>query len=497
MAHCGLLPQDVVPGKQLSEPESVHAAPLRRLPGLMAACSPVRAAGRHLLARGQRARLVRIDRWRSGRPVHLQVQAAACRARPAAGEASAPAARVAHAEALGDSHRRQLRRPPGPTDRLLHARARALDSLPLVLADWCGTHVGGAHACASRGAHAVLADGWDALYARRAAEGVLFSRCVCQCPLSVSLCRYSVPTLAAVVRNDLFNSWVKSHDYCVLSVDRAPDQTYVDAPGGQEDWVCMPPSNMYAACIYWSIATTTSIGYGDISATHGNASEQWVAALLMFATSVWVRCPSSCVGARVPCRRVPCRRAPCGRVPCGRVPCTTPPGAPPPCWPRGLTDVRSTRDCQWGRVIATFCEVLSTMNPALTDFRITMDNLNRFVAVHNLPGPFRVRLRDYFHRTQHLQRTTAYRSVLLRMSPSLQLELLWHTNRRWLQRVPWLQEAEPGFVTQLVLSLKPMVFAPSELATGNMLYIVWRGVAMYGGRMLKSGGVWGDDVSLL
>ena len=41
-----------------------------------------------------------------------------------------------------------------------------------------------------------------------------------------------------------------------------------------------------------------------------------------------------------------------------------------------------------------------------------------------------------------------------------------------------------------------MVFAPSELATGNMLYIVWRGNAIYGGRLLRAGGVWGDDVLL-
>jgi hypothetical protein len=155
-----------------------------------------------------------------------------------------------------------------------------------------------------------------------------------------------------------------------------------------------------------------------------------------------------------------------------------------------------TNSVMWGRVIATFCEVLSTMNPALTDFRITMDNLNRFVKMHDLPKNLRQRLRDYFHRTQHLQRTSAYRSVLLRMSPTLQLELLWHANRKWLRQVVWLQQAEPGFIAQLVLALKPMVFAPSEIASGTMLSIIFRGAAVYGGKILRSGNVWGEDMLL-
>ena len=245
--------------------------------------------------------------------------------------------------------------------------------------------------------------------------------------------------LQTIVTEDLGQTWVATVGpgaYCVDSdFMKKPGRTYVLAPGRQDGWSCLPAGNLYAASIYWSLMTITSIGYGDITATHGNAVEQLVATFLMFTNSV-----------------------------------------------------------MWGRVIATFCEVLSTMNPALTDFRITMDNLNRFVKSHDLPVGLRQRLRDYFHRTQHLQRTTAYRSVLLRMSPTLQLELLWHTNRTWLQKVPWLQQAEPGFITQLVLALKPMVFAPSEFATGNMLYIVWRGVAVYGGRMLRAGGVWGDDM---
>ena len=139
----------------------------------------------------------------------------------------------------------------------------------------------------------------------------------------ISACIWSLQT---VIISDLKGSWVENYGYCVETIDQLPERVYVPAPGGVEGWSCLLPGNMYAACIYWSIMTITSIGYGDIAATHGNALEQSLATVLMFTNSV-----------------------------------------------------------MWGRVIATFCEVLATMNPSITDFRITMDNLNRYVKSHNLP----------------------------------------------------------------------------------------------------------------
>ena len=36
----------------------------------------------------------------------------------------------------------------------------------------------------------------------------------------------------------------------------------------------------------------------------------------------------------------------------------------------------------WGNIIANFCGVISTLNPELAEFRRTMDELNRFMALH-------------------------------------------------------------------------------------------------------------------
>ena len=48
----------------------------------------------------------------------------------------------------------------------------------------------------------------------------------------------------------------------------------------------------------------------------------------------------------------------------------------------------------------------------------------------------------------------------------------------------------------VAISLSPAVFAPGELATPGYLYIIQRGQALYDGRVLMPGGVWGQDMIL-
>ena len=41
-----------------------------------------------------------------------------------------------------------------------------------------------------------------------------------------------------------------------------------------------------------------------------------------------------------------------------------------------------------------------------------------------------------------------------------------------------------------------MVLTPGELAPSSRLYVIERGLALYGGRVLTSGKMWGDDMIL-
>merc|ERR1712096_271200 len=51
-------------------------------------------------------------------------------------------------------------------------------------------------------------------------------------------------------------------------------------------------------------------------------------------------------------------------------------------------------------------------------------------------------------------------------------------------------------MVQVALTLTAMVFAPGELAASGYMYIVHRGVALYFGRVVNAGKVWGEDMIL-
>ncbi len=146
----------------------------------------------------------------------------------------------------------------------------------------------------------------------------------------------------------LWNTWMGDDGYCVPAVLALPNasdvapaawrdaQRFADTAYGQDlstwvegpstfasadPWLCVPPMHMYSAAVYWAVMTITSIGYGDMSATPRNPVEQWFAIMAML------------VG--------------------------------------GL---------MWGYVIATFAGLLATMSPTVTEYRVTIDNLNHYMS---------------------------------------------------------------------------------------------------------------------
>lgn len=262
--------------------------------------------------------------------------------------------------------------------------------------------------------------------------------------------------LIATFESDKFdNSWYAVFGYCSFNpidggtleksfqadpsnstLKAAYDKQYSSEP----NWCCEgtgTPTKKYVAALYWAIMTITSIGYGDIRAPDGNTHEQVFAAILML------------LGGMI-----------------------------------------------WGMVIATFCGVVSNLDPAGTEFRTTMDNLNRFMALQGLPQDMRQSLREYFHQTKHLQIARANKLLIENMSPMLQGMVVWKVNEKWLRHVWFLAQAEDSFMVQLSLHLTAAVFAPAELCPQGYMYIIHRGIALYGGKVLTSGKVWGEDMIL-
>ena len=324
-----------------------------------------------------------------------------------------------------------------------------------------------------------------------------------------SACLWS---LQVSFESQLENTWMVETGYCRLDAEvtvETPGGALFDTPppveGAAGTYRCVSPGDMYAAALYFSTMTLTTVGYGDISATPQNASEQWIATILMVASGV-----------------------------------------------------------AWSHFAGTFVAFISSMDPATTAFRLSMRALNSFSEANALPAELRYRLRDFFFRTRHLEKSLATSDCLRKLSPSLQGEVLFRVNAAWLSKVhsantrrrvracacvrrrvrvsscarvavcvcgcgsvrrvigmlsptpagsvsashhaplvaarsqvPWLANEDPFFISTIVMAFHPEVFVPGEVcAMPDGLHVVHSGSAIYGGGILGKGDVWGTDVIL-
>ena len=150
----------------------------------------------------------------------------------------------------------------------------------------------------------------------------------------------------------------------------------------------------------------------------------------------------------------------------------------------------------WTQVLATFCDVATNSNPGLTHFRQQLDSLNEFVAFNNLPVEMARRMREYMQQQKNAQMREYAARVMPRLSTALQVEVVLHCHRHWLDRVWFLKNVEMICCVRLAMSMSSQVLAPGEVAPCRQLYIIVRGIVLFGGKILSQSTAWGDDVLL-
>eukprot|EP00746_Dinoflagellata_sp_MGD_P033740 gnl/MRDRNA2_/MRDRNA2_180598_c0_seq1.p1 gnl/MRDRNA2_/MRDRNA2_180598_c0~~gnl/MRDRNA2_/MRDRNA2_180598_c0_seq1.p1 ORF type:complete len:378 (+),score=59.81 gnl/MRDRNA2_/MRDRNA2_180598_c0_seq1:111-1136(+) len=138
------------------------------------------------------------------------------------------------------------------------------------------------------------------------------------------------------------------------------------------------------------------------------------------------------------------------------------------------------------------------MSPDQTRFQQTMDALNRMMEYKSMPLELRYKLRGYFLQARELHMSSNYTGLLNQMSPVLQAEVAHATNRRWLVKVWYLGVCSDEFAAQVAQHMVASMFCPEEVMyiKDPKLCIVSRGLVGRFGRVIRKGGVYGEDFIL-
>ena len=240
-------------------------------------------------------------------------------------------------------------------------------------------------------------------------------------------------TLQAAGVYTWLDNFIEFYGYCSANGDCPSRSELLDNLNGLSKG-----QDVYAAALYWSITTITSVGYGDI--TPRNPDEMLIAAVLLLMSS-----------------------------------------------------------CLWAYIIGNATTIVSTGDPAAIEHHQTMDQLNSFMRERGFPDKMRTRLRRYFQNCREIAKSVGYQQLVDRLSPDLKADVT-ERNVAWLKIVPFFatHKLERHFLVAVSSEVHAMVYEPREsIKFANNLRSVAKGVASREGKVLTQGTFWGEDFILI
>jgi len=279
--------------------------------------------------------------------------------------------------------------------------------------------------------------------ARILRAGRMFQRLESSIPVNysvVSLCKFVVVTM--FLAHWMACAWGLILD---LQGDRALnlDEVTEDTPRTWVDNYSFIDENssvtaLYLASLYWSLATLSTVGYGD------------VVPVTDYERAFCICC--TILGATV-----------------------------------------------YAYTVGAVCSILAAMDISATAFYQAMDQLNAFISAENLDGELAIRLRMYFRFKYTQGGNDNVNDLLDNLSPALKQEVSVKLHAKWIHKVPFFENASDEFVTVVSSKLYSMHYPSLETIiklneAAENLYIVRKGIVVCKGVVLTSGTALGVDI---
>eukprot|EP00500_Bicosoecida_sp_ms1_P000160 CAMPEP_0203810142 /NCGR_PEP_ID=MMETSP0115-20131106/2759_1 /ASSEMBLY_ACC=CAM_ASM_000227 /TAXON_ID=33651 /ORGANISM="Bicosoecid sp, Strain ms1" /LENGTH=1752 /DNA_ID=CAMNT_0050718925 /DNA_START=358 /DNA_END=5612 /DNA_ORIENTATION=- len=187
------------------------------------------------------------------------------------------------------------------------------------------------------------------------------------------------------------------------------------------DWPEGPASTwtQYVTSMYWTIATITTVGYGDVNA--GTTYERLYAMVAML------------VGASV-----------------------------------------------FGFIIGNISSLLGSMDARQAAYKHKMDEVKEYLRDRRFPVPLAKRVRKYFEYYMDRRSIFDENVILSELSNNLRSQVVMQSNHDTISRIHFLREQDKGFVTAVMQRIKPMFVVAGERImmegdVGKEMYFLLRG----------------------
>jgi len=131
-------------------------------------------------------------------------------------------------------------------------------------------------------------------------------------------------------------------------------------------------------------------------------------------------------------------------------------------------------------IVGNVGSIITNQNAGKVDFQNKMDGIKSYMRFHKIPQHLQQRVIKWFDYLWMNKKHPDEEELLQSLPDKLRAELAIHVHLDSLRKVEIFQDCEAGFLSELVLRLRPQLFSPGDYVcrkgeVGREMYIVNRG----------------------